>query len=399
MKIHEYQATQLFKQQGLPVLEGAVATEVNDALSIAQKIGFPVVLKSQVLVGGRGKAGGIKVVKNKEELQEKFAALKNLTIQGYPVKRIFVVRAIDIKKEFYLGLTIDYAKDDVVLIASAEGGVEIEEVAQKNPAAIKKLYLHGEREISLKELAPFVASFLNEASHQEEAAKICQNLVKLFFQYDCTLAEINPLAIDAQGKIYAADAKINFDDNALFRHEDIQKLRDLEYEDPDELEAKKNDLSFVKLDGNVGCIVNGAGLAMATMDIVKLLGGTPANFLDVGGSSNPQKVLNALKIILRNKNVKVILINIFGGITRCDDIAKGIVEALKEGNISTPLVVRLTGTNERQAKDILAGNQINTYSTMREAVLKAVELSKEIKPFYYPLLLLWRSLLAKIQKS
>lgn len=399
MKIHEYQATELFKQQGLPVLEGAVATQADEALGIAQKIGFPVVLKSQVLVGGRGKAGGIKVVKNKEELQEKFPTLKKLTIKEYPVKKIFVVRAIDIKKEFYLGLTVDYAKDDVVLIASAEGGVEIEEVAQKNPEAIKKLYLKGEKQIPAQDLQLFVSSFFKESSNQPEVAKICQGLVKLFFQYDCTLAEINPLVIDAQGKVYAADAKMNFDDNALFRHEDIQKLRDLEYEDADEMEAKKNDLSFVKLDGSVGCIVNGAGLAMATMDIVKLLGGNPANFLDVGGSSNPQKVLNALKIILRNKNVRVILINIFGGITRCDDIAKGIVEALKEGNISTPLVVRLTGTNERQAKDILAGNQINTYSTMREAVLKAVQLSQETRPFYYPLVSLWRSLLTKIQRS
>lgn len=376
MKIHEYQATELLRNAGLPVLEGGVATEVNQALAIAEGIGFPVVLKSQVLVGGRGKAGGIKVVKNKEELKEEFPALKNLTIKGYPVRKIFVVRAIDIKKEFYLGLTVDYARDDVVLIASAEGGVEIEETAKTNPQAIKKFYLQGKKEIASKDLEPFTASLFQDLSHQQEAIKICQNLVKLFFQYDCTLAEVNPLVIDVQGKVYAADAKINFDDNALFRHADIQKLRDLEYEDKDEMEAKQCDLSFVKLDGNVGCIVNGAGLAMATMDIVKLLGGNPANFLDVGGSSNPQKVLNALKIILRNKNVKAILINIFGGITRCDDIANGILEARKQLKFSTPMVVRLTGTNEKQAKEILAKNNINTYSTMREAVVKVVELAK-----------------------
>ena len=298
------------------------------------------------------------------------------TIKDYLVKKVFVVRAIDIKKEFYLGLTIDYAKDDVVLIASTQGGVEIEEVAQKNPQAIKKLYLQGEKEISLAELQPFVNTLFKESFYREGALKICQTLAKLFFEYDCTLVEINPLAIDAQGKMYAADAKINFDDNALFRHEGIQKLRDLEYEDPDELEAKACDLSFVKLEGDVGCIVNGAGLAMATMDIVNLLGGRPANFLDVGGSSNPQKVLNALKIILRNKNVKAVLINIFGGITRCDDIAHGIVEARKQLSFSAPLVVRLTGTNEKEAKAILAENNINTYSTMREAVVKVVELAK-----------------------
>ena len=377
MKIHEYQAVELFKEAGLPVLEGGVAAEVNEALAIAREIGFPVVLKSQVLVGGRGKAGGIKLVKNKEELQEKFSALKNLTIKGYPVKKIFVVRAIEIKKEFYLGLTVDYAKDDVVLIASAEGGVEIEETAKTNPAAIKKFYLQGKKEIFPQDLEPFVSAIFQERSRQQQAAQICQNLVKLFFQYDCTLAEVNPLVIDAQGKIYAADAKINFDDNALFRHEDIQKLRDVEYEDPDEMEAKQCDLSFVKLDGDVGCIVNGAGLAMATMDIVKLLGGNPANFLDVGGSSNPRKVLNALKIILRNKNVKAVLINIFGGITRCDDIANGILEAREQLNFSTPLVVRLIGTNEKEAKEILAKNKISTYPTMREAVVKVVELSKK----------------------
>lgn len=376
MKIHEYQATQIFQKAGLPVVSGRVAVSVDEAARIADEIGYPVVLKSQVLVGGRGKAGGIKVVQNKEELEKTFAQLKQLKIKGYPVEKILVVRAIDIKKEFYVGVTIDNVKDDVVLIASSAGGVEIEEVAKTNPQAIKKFYLQGNKEIDKARWPEFISAVFEDPLHQETGTVVFQNLIKVFFEYDCSLAEVNPLVIDGDDQVLAIDAKINFDDNALFRHEDVQKMRDLTYEDADELEAKENDLSFVKLDGNVGCIVNGAGLAMGTMDIIKLSGGAPANFLDVGGSSNPQKVLTALKIILRNKNVKAVLINIFGGITRCDDIANGILEAKKQLDIPVPLVVRLTGTNENQAKELLAKNNITTFSTMREAVDKVVALTK-----------------------
>jgi succinyl-CoA synthetase beta subunit len=376
MKIHEYQATQIFEQANIPVVSGRVAATVDEAVRIAADIGYPVVLKSQVLVGGRGKAGGIKVVRDKEELERNFGQLRKLTIKGYPVEKILVVRAIEIKKEFYVGVTVDSVKNDVVLIASSSGGVEIEEVAKTDPGAIKKFYLHGCQEIDQTRWPEFIGAVFDDPAHQKTGTNIFQNLIKVFFNYDCSLAEINPLVIDGQGRLLAADAKINFDDNALFRHPDIQAMRDLTYEDADELEAKENNLSFVKLDGNVGCIVNGAGLAMGTMDIIKLSGGRPANFLDVGGSSNPQKVLNALKIILRNKNVKVVLINIFGGITRCDDIANGILQAKKQLDIPVPLVVRLTGTNEREAKAILAENNISTYSTMREAVDKVVELAQ-----------------------
>lgn len=376
MKIHEYQATELFKKGGLPVISGQVATQVDEAVSIAQSIGYPVVLKSQVLVGGRGKAGGIKVVKDPHQLKETFQQLRKLTIKGYPVEKILVVKAIDIKKEFYAAITVDSGKDDVVLIASSAGGVEIEETAKTNPQAIKKFYLEGQRKIDKSRFGQFISSVFDNPAHQVEGTKVFEALIKVFFDNDCSLAEINPLVLAGDGKIYAADAKINFDDNALYRHEDLQAMRDLRYEDPDELEAKQNDLSFVKLEGNIGCIVNGAGLAMATMDIVKFLGGQPANFLDVGGSSNPQKVLKAMRIVLRNKEVKAILINIFGGITRCDDIAKGILQALKEIPLNVPLVVRLTGTNEKEAKELLALNKINTCSTMREAVLKVIELAK-----------------------
>lgn len=376
MKIHEYQATEIFKKAGLPVVSGRVAVDAGEAAQIAEEVGYPVVLKSQVLVGGRGKAGGIRVVREKGELEKTFTQLKSLKIKGYPVEKILVVRAINIQKEFYVGVTIDNTKNDVVVIASSAGGVEIEEVAKTNPEAIKKFYLQGSREIDKTRWPEFISAVFEEPSQQQIGTTIFQNLIKVFFEYDCSLAEINPLVIDGEGQMLAADAKINFDDNALFRHEGIPGMRDLTYEDPDELEAKESGLSFVKLEGNVGCIVNGAGLAMGTMDVIELSGGKPANFLDVGGSSNPQKVCDALKIILRNKNVKAILINIFGGITRCDDIANGIIEAKKQINIPVPFVVRLTGTNEKEAKAILAREGINTYSTMREAVDRVVELAK-----------------------
>jgi succinyl-CoA synthetase beta subunit len=374
MKIHEYQAAKIFENAGLPVPQGEVAEDVGTAVVIANKIGYPVVLKSQVLVGGRGKAGGIKLVKSEEELKEKFQELRSLTIKDYPVEKIFIVQAINIKKEYYCGVTIDSVKGDVVLIASAEGGVEIEETAKTNPEAIKKFYLEGKKEIDQTRFGDFISAVFDSKELQVEGVKVFQALVNVFFENDCSLAEVNPLMVDDQGKIWAADAKINFDDNAFYR-QDFEALRDMRYEDTDELEATESGLSFVKLDGNVGCIVNGAGLAMGTLDVIKLCGGEPANFLDVGGSSNPEKVLTALKIILRNKKVKAILINIFGGITRCDDIANGILQAKEQIELPVPLVVRLTGTNETEAKEILKNAGITTYSSMREAVTKVVELA------------------------
>lgn len=376
MKIHEYQAAQLFQKAGIPVVDGAVATTVDDALQQADSLGYPVVLKSQVLVGGRGKAGGIKVVKTGNELREQFAKLVQLSIKGYAVKKIYVVRAIDIRKEFYLAAIVDTAQDDIVLIASSEGGVEIEETAKTNPDAIKKYYLQGDKKLDPQRFKPFIQSVFETAELQAQGTAVFEGLLKAFFENDCSLAEINPLVIDGTGTIYAADAKINLDDNALDRHAELVALRDMDYEEPDELEAKENNLSFVKLDGNVGCIVNGAGLAMATMDIVKLCGGSPANFLDVGGSSNPEKVLTALKIILRSSDVRAILINIFGGITRCDDIAAGILEARKQMDLPVPLVIRLTGTNEQEAKEMLTREGLETFSTMREAVEKVVALAR-----------------------
>jgi succinyl-CoA synthetase beta subunit len=376
MKIHEYQAVDLFRQAGLPVRDGEVASDAQTALRLADKMGYPVVLKAQVLVGGRGKAGGVKLVSNAKDLPEVFNKIKALNIKGYDVDKILVARAVDIKKEIYAAVTIDNIKGDVVIIASSEGGVDIEETAKTNPEKILKFYMEGKKEIDQVRWGSFINALFADAKYREPGTKIIQGLVKFFYDYDCSLAEINPLVIDDKGELIAADAKVLFDDNALYRHEKLNDLRDFKYDDQDEVDAKAVGLSFVKLEGNVGCIVNGAGLAMGTMDAIKLMGGQPANFLDVGGSSNPEKVLNALKLILKNKDIRVILINIFGGITRCDDIANGILTARKQLDLPVPLVVRLTGTNEEIAKKILADAGVTTYKSMREAVTKAVSLSK-----------------------
>jgi len=376
MKIHEYQARSLFAQYGIPVADGDIAQTPDEAILIARKTGFPVVIKAQVLVGGRGKAGGVKVVSNEADLVLEFNRIKNLNIKGYSVDRLLIAKAIDIKKEYYLAVTIDNIKGDVVIIASAEGGVEIEETAKTHPDKIIKFYMQGIKTLDETRWAPVVAQLFSDARLQKSATSILEKLLKLFFDKDCSLAEINPFVINGEGNLMAADAKVIFDDNALDSHPELVALRDMKYEDADELEAKGKGLSFVKLEGNVGCIVNGAGLAMGTMDTVNLLGGKPANFLDVGGSSNPEKVLNALKIILRNKDIKVILINIFGGITRCDDIANGILTALKQINIPVPLVIRLTGTNEKEAKVLLTQAGLTTYTSMRQAVNEAVKASK-----------------------
>ncbi|MBL8013629.1 MAG: ADP-forming succinate--CoA ligase subunit beta [Candidatus Omnitrophica bacterium] len=376
MKIHEYQAVELFRHAGLPVCDGQVAQDANQALKIAESIGFPVVLKAQVLVGGRGKAGGVKLVHSASELPQVFNQIKNLTIKGYAVERILVAKVVNIKKEYYAAVTIDNIKGDIVIIASNEGGVDIEETAKQHPEKILKYYLEGAKTIDPARWGEFIRSLFPDQKYHQEATAIFEKLLKFFISFDCSLAEINPLVIDDNGKLIAADAKVLFDDNALYRHEQLQSMRDFKYDDQDEVDAKTMGLSFVKLEGNVGCIVNGAGLAMGTMDAIKLLGGQPANFLDVGGSSNPEKVLNALKLILKNKGIKVILINIFGGITRCDDIANGILTAKKQIELPVPLVVRLTGTNEDLAKEILSKAGVTTYKSMREAVTKAVSLAK-----------------------
>ena len=375
MKIHEYQARELFQKFSIPVPAGVLVSSTEDAAAKAKDIGYPVVLKSQVLVGGRGKAGGIKIAKTSEDIKALYPLLQKLIIKGYPVKKIYLSKAADIVKEYYMAVTIDAVKGDAVMILSAAGGVDIEDVAKTRPEAIRKFYFQGRKEAD-SSLETFVAQVFSDAKHAKAAAEIARKLARMFFSLDCSLAEINPLIVDKSGEVVAIDAKVTFDDNALYRQTDMAVLRDMDYEDADELEAKDKGLSFVKLDGNVGCIVNGAGLAMGTMDAVKLSGGQPANFLDVGGSSNPQKVLNALRIILRNKKIKAVLINIFGGITRCDDIAAGILAARRELDLPVPLVVRLTGTNEEKAKEMLKAEKMEVFSSMREAVQKVVSLAK-----------------------
>ncbi len=376
MKIHEYQAKDFFKKYGIPVPKEKVCFNINEVIQASKEIGLPCVIKAQVMVGGRGKAGGIKVAKTEEEVKTYGTQILDMKIKGIPVKKVLVSEAIGIASEAYLGIIIDRNEKKTVLMACKEGGVEIEEVAKQKPEAIYKVYadpLLGLLEHKAREIGLFLYGSSKTAF---ECASIADKLYRLFIENDASLAEINPLVVDKDGNLIALDAKINFDDNGLYRHPEIEAIRDRESEDENELLARERDLSYVKLNGNIGCVVNGAGLAMATMDLVKHFGGEPANFLDIGGSSSPEKVKNALEILLRDKNVKVIFFNIFGGITRCDDVALGILEAKKSLNIKQPIVARLIGTNEDKAMEILKEAGLIFAKTMDEGAKKAIELLK-----------------------
>ncbi|MEO0074021.1 MAG: ADP-forming succinate--CoA ligase subunit beta [candidate division WOR-3 bacterium] len=375
MKIHEYQAKEIFAAFGIPVPRERVAASPAEAVAFAREVGLPVVIKAQVLVGGRGKAGGVKRAQTLEEVEKVAGEILKMSIKGLPVRRVLVSECVDIRSETYVGITIDRSLRWPVLMASAAGGVEIEEVARTSPEKIHRVAIDP-----LVGLLPFQArnagfELFREPAQARAFADIAQKLYRIFVQRDCSLIEINPLVTLADGSLKALDAKINFDDNALFRHPENEALRDTAAEDQSELQAKEAGLSYVKLSGNVGCIVNGAGLAMATMDMIKNHGGEPANFLDVGGSSSPEKMLTAMRIILSDPNVKAILVNIFGGITRCDDIANGLLQATKEADIRVPLVARLTGTNADKAAELLKGSPVVTAATMAEAVEKAVALA------------------------
>ncbi|MEO0136578.1 MAG: ADP-forming succinate--CoA ligase subunit beta [candidate division WOR-3 bacterium] len=376
MKIHEYQAKDFFKKYGIPVPREKVCSNLEEILAAAKEIGLPCVIKAQVMVGGRGKAGGIKLAKTEEEVKTYGAQILGMEIKGLKVKKVLVSEAVEITSEAYLGIIIDRNEKKTVVMACKEGGVEIEEVARQKPEAIFKVYadpLLGLLEHRAREIGLFLYGNTKNAF---ECATIADKLYRLFIENDASLAEINPLVTSKTGNLIALDAKINFDDNALYRHPEIEAMRDRESEDENELLARERDLSYVKLNGNIGCVVNGAGLAMATMDLVKHYGGEPANFLDIGGSSSPEKVKNALEILLRDKNVKVIFFNIFGGITRCDDVALGILEAKKSLNITQPIVARLTGTNEDKAMEILKEAGLIFAKTMEEGAQKAIELLK-----------------------
>jgi len=376
MKIHEYQAKEIFKKYGIPIQPGEVATTPEEAKTIAEKIGKPVMIKAQVLVGGRGKAGGIKYAENPEKAFEYARDILRMEIKGILVKKVLVTEAADISSEAYIGVIIDRRSKKPVIMVSAAGGIDIEEVAKETPEKIFKLEIDpllGLHPFQARELGSKIYSDFKIAS---KSAEVIMKLYKAFWENDCSLAEINPFITTSTGEVWALDAKINIDDSGLDRHPELEKLRDLDSEEKSEIEAREKGLSFVKLNGNIGCIVNGAGLAMATMDLVKHFGAEPANFLDIGGSSSPEKVLNAMRIILRDKNVKAILFNIFGGITRCDDVANGIVAAVKELKPPVPIVVRLTGTNEDRARKILEEINLTATSSMVDVVKKAIEVSQ-----------------------
>ncbi len=375
MNIHEYQAKDILRAIGVPIPPGEIATTPDEAESIARRIGKMVVVKAQVHAGGRGKAGGVKLAKTPEEAREKASAILGMQIKGLTVEKVLVTEASDIASEAYVGIILDRASKKPVFMVSPAGGIDIEEVAASTPEKILKLPIdtrYGLMPFQAMRLGFFLYPDLAKA---RAASKIMQQLYTGFMQSGCSLAEINPLVVTPAGEVVALDAKMVIDDNELDRRPAIAALRDETAEEPSEVLARNANLTFIKLDGNVGCVVNGAGLAMATMDLVKYYGGDPANFLDIGGSSNPEKVVNALRIITADPNVKAILFNIFGGITRTDDVANGIVTATKENPLKVPIVIRLTGTNEEIAMKILTENGFSASSDMDEAVKKAVELA------------------------
>jgi len=375
VNIHEYQAKEIFRDAGIPIPPGEVASTPAEVEAIARKLGGTVVVKAQVHAGGRGKAGGVKLAKTPEEARQVAEKILKLTIKDLPVLKVLVTPAAEIASEAYVGIIVDRTRKKAVFMVSAAGGIDIEEVAAKTPEKI--MYHPVDARYGLLDFeAQRMGFFLyKDAKQARAAAKIMKALYHAFIRSGASLAEINPLVVTPKGDVLALDAKMVVDDNELDRHPEIAALRDESAEAPSEVMARNANLTFIKLDGNVGCVVNGAGLAMATMDLVKFYGGEPANFLDIGGSSNPEKVVNALRIITSDPNVKAILFNIFGGITRTDDVANGIVQATKINPLKVPIVIRLTGTNEEIAMRILTENGFTASSDMDEAVKKAVKLA------------------------
>lgn len=376
MKLHEYQSKRIFAQYGIPIPSGEVATTPPEARDIAVRLGKPVVIKSQVLVGGRGKAGGIKVARTPDEAEQVAGDILGMQIKGLEVKKVLVDEAADIRSEIYLGAVLDRASRRVAIMASSEGGVEIEEVAAKTPEKIMTVHVHpflGLKDYQARNLAYGIKL---PKEHVGAFVKIAKGLYEAYVGSDASLAEINPLVITGEDSLLAVDGKIVLDDSALFRHPHLAEMRDPDTEDEYEHEARRFGLSYIHLDGEIGCMVNGAGLAMATMDIVKLYGASPANFLDIGGGAQSDKVAAALRIILSDQRVKAVLINIFGGITRCDEVARGILEASSTLDVRVPFVVRLVGTNEEEGRQILAEANMITATSLAEAAQKAVAAAK-----------------------
>jgi len=379
MKLHEYQSKQIFSRYGIPIPKGRVASTADEARSIAVELGGRVVIKSQVLVGGRGKAGGIRLAKDPHEAEDVAAQILAMEIKGLPVRKVLVDEAASISKEIYLGITNDRGARKPVMMASSAGGVEIEEVARTSPEKIIKSHINpllGLKDYQARNIAIGIDL---PKQHWKLFNQIANGLWHAFQDCDATLAEINPLVITDNNQLVALDGKMLIDDNALFRHPDLAELRDLDVEAPAEVEARKYGLTYIKLDGNIGCMVNGAGLAMTTMDIIKLFGGEPANFLDIGGGAGSDKVAAAIRIILTDPNVKAVLFNIFGGITRGDEVARGILSALAEVKPHIPMVVRLVGTNAEEGRKLLSDANMITAETLVDAAKKAVAAANSVK--------------------
>ena len=374
MKIHEYQARQLFRQYAIPVTDDVLCHTISEVENAARDFNRMVVIKAQVLVGGRGKAGGVKLAKNVEGAVEAAKKIFGMDIKGCTVEKILVADAVEIQKEYYVGLTIDRNTKSVLFMVSSEGGVEIEEVAKENPEAIYKIPIDPDLGMTDFLARKIAFKLFTDMNLVKQAVDIFKKLYKQFIETDASLLEINPLVITDGGKLMAIDGKINFDDNALYRQPAIEALNEPTEDEQKELAAKESGLTYIRLDGNIGCMVNGAGLAMASMDVIKHYGGNPANFLDIGGSSSPKKVIDAMNLLLSDKNVKVIMINIFGGITRCDDVACGLVSALDSMKIDIPIVIRLSGTNAEEGLKIIKEYNLPTVNSLSEAAQEAIRL-------------------------
>ncbi len=379
MKVHEYQAKSFFGQYGLPVDRSILAQTVDEAVEAYRQLGLQkVVVKAQVHTGGRGKAGGVKLAKSEDEVRQYASDILGMNIKGFIVDRVLIGEAVDIASEYYVSILIERKTKSPILMLSREGGMEIEKVAHDTPEKIIKIAIDPLVGLPVYKAREAAFALFDDMAQVKQAIPLFQNLYRLFIEKDAKLAEINPLIVDTEGNLKAIDAKMTFDDNALFRHPDVAALNEPTEEEKKELYAKEKGFSYVNLGGNIGCMVNGAGLAMATMDMIKLYGGEPANFLDIGGSSNPQKIIEAMKLLLGDKHVKVVLVNIFGGITRCDDVAKGLIEAFKELDTDIPIVIRLTGTNEAEGRALLADTGFTVGTSMADAGHKAVEMAAKL---------------------
>ncbi len=376
MKLHEYQSKAIFANYGIPIPNGTVVSNADEARQVAAQLGRPVMIKAQVLVGGRGKAGGIKYARTPDDAEQLADQILSMTIKGLPVRKVLVDEAVNIAREIYLGVVVDRAEKCATMMASAAGGMDIEEVARTSPEKIVRIPIDpvfGLQDFQAREIAIAIGV---DKQLIRDFTRIAEGLYRSFVRTDASLAEINPLVVTADGKLLAADGKIVVDDNALFRHADLGQMRDLDEESLSEQRARNAGLSYVKLDGNIGCMVNGAGLAMATMDVIKFYGGEPANFLDIGGGAKAEKVQAALEIILSDPNVKAVLFNIFGGITRGDEVAHGIVGGLKAVKTQVPMIARIVGTNAQEGRGILASANMITAETLEEAAQMAVAAAK-----------------------